>query len=177
MSDLVRNILRFILFVFVQVYVLNVMPHLHQLVTPYIYFLFILWLPFYMKRGWVLSLGFLLGLTVDYFVMTPGLHAAAATLVAYLRPLIINVFASKDTSEFNYREPSPKALGIRAYSLYALILSLAHNTYLLFLEWLSFGSFIQFILKVIITTAISMLMILIAELIFPRRLKYRTNTA
>lgn len=177
MSDLVRNIIRFILFIFVQVYVLDVMPHLHQLVTPYIYFLFILWLPFYIKRMGLLALGFILGITVDYFAMTPGLHAAACTLIAYLRPFIINMFASKDTSEFNYKEPSPKALGFRAYALYALILSLFHNGYLLFLEWLSFGSFINFLMKVIITTAISMLMILIAELIFPRQLKYRTNVA
>ena len=153
------------------------MPHLHQLVTPYIYFLYILWLPFYMKRIWVLLLGFLLGLTVDYFSMTPGLHAAACTLIAYLRPFIINMFASKDTSEFNYKEPSPKALGFRAYALYALILTLLHNGYLLFLEWLSFGSFIHFLMKLIITTAISMLMIFIAEFIFPRQQKYRTNVA
>lgn len=177
MSDLVKNILRFILFVFIQVYVLDVMPHLHQLVTPYIYFLFILWLPFYMNRMAILALGFLLGLSVDYFSMTPGLHAAACTLIAYLRPLIINMFASKDTTEFSYKEPSPKALGIRAYALYALILTLIHNSYLLFLEWLSFGSFIHFLMKLITTTAISMLMILIAELIFPRQLKYRTNVA
>lgn len=74
MSDLVRNIIRFILFVFLQVYVLNAMPHLHQLITPYIYFLFILWLPFYIKKGWVLVLGFLLGLSVDYYTVTPGLR-------------------------------------------------------------------------------------------------------
>lgn len=122
-------------------------------------------------------LGFFLGLTVDYFSMTPGLHAAACTLIAYLRPFIINMFASKDTSEFSYREPSPKALGVRAYFLYALILTLLHNGYILLLEWLSFGSFIVFLMKIITTTAISMLMIFISELIFPRQLKYRTNVA
>ena len=177
MSDLVRNTIRFILFVGLQVYVFNTMPHLHQLITPYIYFLYILWLPFYIKRGWLLLLGFLLGITVDYFTPSPGLHAAACVLIAYLRPFIINVFAAKDTSEFNYREPSPKALGVRAYFLYALILTLVHNGYVLFLEMLSFGSFIHFLMKLIITTAISMLMITIAELIFPRQLKYRTNVA
>ncbi|MFV0605812.1 MAG: rod shape-determining protein MreD [Niabella sp.] len=177
MSDLVRNIIRFILFVFVQVYVLDVMPHLHQLITPYIYFLFILWLPFYMSRMALLFVGFLLGLTVDYFSMTPGLHAAACTLIAYCRPFIINVFASKDTAEFNYKEPSPKALGFKAYALYVIILTLLHNGYLLFLEWLSFGSLIHFLMKLFTTTAISLLMIFIVELIFPRRLKYRTNVA
>lgn len=177
MSDLVRNIIRFFLFIFLQVYVLNVMPRLHQLITPYLYFLYILWLPFYIKRGWLLVLGFLLGISVDYFAITPGLHAAAAVLVAYLRPFIINIFAPKDATEFNYREPSPKAMGWNAYLLYALILTFFHNTYLLLLEWLSFGSFIQFLMKIIITTAISMLLIVIAEMIFPRKLKFRTNTA
>lgn len=175
MSDLVRNIIRFILFVFLQVYVLDKMPRLHQLITPYIYFLYILWLPFYIKRGWLLILGLMLGLAVDYYPITPGLHAAACVLVAYLRPFIINLFSPKD-SEFSYNEPSPKAMGWNAYLLYALILTFFHNAYLLFLEWLSFGSFINFIMKVIITTAISMLMIIIAELIFPRKLKFRSNT-
>ena len=177
MSDLVRNIIRFVLLVFIQVYILDVMPRLHELITPYLYFLFLLWLPFDIKRGWLLILGFVLGLAVDYFTMTPGLHAAASVLVAYIRPFIINLFAPKDAAEFNYREPSPKAMGWTAYSLYVLILSFLHNFYLLFLEWLSFGSFISFLMKVITTTAISMLLILIADLIFPRQLRFRTNTA
>lgn len=177
MSDLVKNILRFFIFVFIQVYILDVMPHLHELITPYLYFLFILWLPFYIKRGWLLVLGFVLGLTIDYFLMTPGLHAAACVLVAYLRPFVINLFAPKDASGFNYKEPSPKAMGWSAYSLYAIILSFLHNGYLLFLEWLSFGSFIGFLMKVISSTAISMFMIYIAELLFPRKLRYKTNVA
>ena len=176
MSDLVRNIIRYILFVFLQVYVLNAMPHLHQLFTPYIYFLFILWLPFYIKKGWVLIMGFLMGLTIDYYMMTPGLYASACGLVAFLRPTIINLFAPKDSTEFSFKEPSPKAMGWNAYLLYALILSFCHNFYLLLLEWLSFGSFINFLMKVIISTVISMVMIIIAELIFPRKLKFRSNT-
>jgi cell shape-determining protein MreD len=177
MSDLVKNILRFAFFVFVQVYILNAMPLLHDLVTPYLYFLFLLWLPFHIKRGWLLVLGFLLGLSVDYFAMTPGLHAAASVLVAYLRPFIIHLFAPKEATEFNYREPSPRAMGWSAYSLYALILTFIHNFYLLFLEWLSFGHFIDFLMKVFTTTAVSMLMIFLAELLVPRRQKFRTNVA
>ncbi|GAB3016834.1 rod shape-determining protein MreD [Niabella terrae] len=177
MSDLVRNSIRFMLFVFLQVYVLNKMPHLHHLIRPYIYFLFLLWMPFYIKRSWLLVLGFLLGITVDYFMMSPGLHAAACVLVAFLRPLVINLFAPKDATEYSYKEPSPKAMGWNAYLLYALILSFFHNGYLLFLEWLSFGSFIAFLMKVLIGTAISMAMIVVAELIFPRKLKFRSNTA
>ena len=38
---------------------------------------------------------------------------------------------------------------------------------MIFLEWLDFGSFLDFIIKVIATTGISMLLIFTVELLFP----------
>jgi len=175
LSDLVRNIVRFALFIFVQVYVLYRIEPLHQFITPYLYFLFILWLPFSVSRFWQLIIGFILGLTLDYFIQRPGLHAAACVLIAYVRPFIINILSPKDESEFNYREPSPRALGWTPYAVYVFILTLLHHGYLFFLEWLSFGSFLIFFVKVIASTAVSMLLIFTVELLFPRKLKYRTN--
>ena len=177
MSDLLRNIIRFILFISLQVYVLDNIPPLHQFIVPVIYFLFILWLPFSVSRFWLLIIGFITGLSLDYFSSTPGLHAAACVLIAYIRPFIVNLLAPKDSSEFNYREPSARAMGWAPYSVYVLVLTLLHHGYLVFLEWLQFGTFLDFIIKVISTTAISMLMILTAEVLFPRLLKYRTNAA
>jgi hypothetical protein len=120
--------------------------------------------------------GFLMGLSLDYFMMTPGLHAAACVLIAFLRPYIITILTPKEFSEFTYREPSARAMGWRPYVVYVLILTLFHHGYMVFLEWLSFGSFIDFVIKIIGTTGISMLMIITVELLFPRQLKYRTNT-
>lgn len=177
MSDLVRNIIRFFLFIGIQVFVLDNIPPLHRFIIPVIYFLFILWLPFSISRFWLLIVGFLTGLSLDYFTMTPGLHAAACVLIAYIRPFIINVLTPKDTSEFNFREPSARAMGWAPYTVYVVILTLLHHGYLVFLEWLQFGSFLDFIIKVVSTTAISVLMILTAEVLFPRKLKYRTNVA
>lgn len=177
MSDLVRNIIRFFVFILVQVYVLNKVPHLHRFITPYLYYLFILWVPFSIPRIGLLVIGFITGLTLDYFSMTMGLHTAACLLVAYLRPFIITVLMPKDSSEFNYREPSPRAMGWAPYSVYALVLTLFHHGYLLFLEWLQFGSFFEFLARVVANTGISLLLIFTVELLFPRRLKFRTNTA
>ncbi len=176
MNDFLRNILRFVVFISIQVYVLNRL-HLHQFIIPYIYYLFILWLPFSVSRIVLLLTGFLTGLTLDYFSMQIGVHAAACTLIAYIRPFIINVLAPKDSNEFNYREPSAKAMGWPPYLLYVLILTVLHHTYMTFLQWLQFGSFLEFFIKVIYTTGISMLLIITAELLFPRKLKFRTNTA
>jgi hypothetical protein len=177
LSDLVKNIFRFIIFILLQVYVLNKIPHLHRYIVPYLYFLFILWLPFSISRVGMLAIGFGTGLTLDYFTMTPGLHAAACVLIAYARPFVITILIPKDTAEFNYREPSPRAMGWAPYSVYALVLTLLHHTYLLLLEFLQFGSFLDFIIKIGSTTAISLLLIYTAELLFPRKVKFRTNTA
>jgi hypothetical protein len=121
--------------------------------------------------------GFAAGLLLDYFTNTPGLHAAACVLIAYARPFVINILLPKDTTEFNYPEPSPRALGWAPYAVYVFVLTLLHNTYLLLLEFLHFGTFLDFIIKILSTTAISLLLIFTTELLFPRKVKYRTNTA
>ena len=177
MSDLLKNIIRFTILILVQVYVLNKIPHLHRLISPYLYYLFILWLPFTISRFGLLVLGFFTGLVLDYFTMTPGLHAAACTLIAYVRPFLINILMPKDTSEFNYPEPSPRAMQWTPYAVYVFVLTLLHHGYMVFLEWLDIGNFLDFIIKVITTTGISLLLIFTVELLFPRKLKFRTNTA
>lgn len=91
MNELLRNIARFLVFVLLQVFILNKIPPLHQFVTPYLYFLFILWLPFRIPRLSLTLLGFVFGLCLDFFTKTPGLHAAACTLIAYMRPFMIDL--------------------------------------------------------------------------------------
>ncbi len=177
MSQLVKNILRFICFILLQVYVLNQVPPLHQFITPYLYFLFILWLPFSTPRLALLIIAFFLGLTLDYFMGTPGLHAAPCVLIAYLRPFLINLLISQEGAELNYAEPSIKSLGWAPYSLYVLIFTFLHHFYLVLLEWLHFGTFIYFLGKVAGTTGISLLLIFISEMLFFRKQKFRTNTA
>jgi rod shape-determining protein MreD len=101
MSDLLKNIIRFALFILVQVFILNQVPPLHRFIVPYLYYLYILWLPFTLPRVWLSFVSFLFGLTLDYFMNTPGLHAAACTLIAYIRPFIINLLISQEGSDKN----------------------------------------------------------------------------
>ena len=177
MSELVRNIFRFMLFILLQVFVLDNIPPLHRFIIPVMYFLFILWLPFSISRFWLLLVGFITGLSYDYFTVTPGLHAAGCVLIAYFRPFIVNILMPKDTSEFNYNEPSAKAMGWAPYAVYVFVLTLLHHGYILLLELLDAGNFLDFLIKIISTTGISLLLIFTAEILFPRKLKYRTNTA
>jgi rod shape-determining protein MreD len=177
MSSLVKNIVRFIFFILVQVFVLNQIPPLHHLVNPYIYFLFILWLPFKMGRRTVMILAFALGLCLDYFTKTPGLHAAPCVLIAYLRPFILNLLIPHEGADTNYEEPSFRSIGFAPYFTYAAVLTLLHHAFLFLLEALQFGGFLYFIGKTLLSVAISLLMLLIVEFLFERKQRFRTNTA
>src|ERR1700730_8400870 len=176
MSELLKNTIRFILFILVQVFILFKMPPLHRFITPYLYFLFILWLPFNLSRASLTLIGFISGLSLDYFLKTPGLHAAACTLIAYVRPFVIGMLISQEGADKNYIAPSIVSMGWAPYGTYVLVLTVLHHSYLVLLEWMTFGSFVYFVGKVFASTAISLLLALLTEVLFYRKQKFRTNT-
>ena len=176
MSELLKNIIRFILFILVQVFILFKMPPLHRFVVPYLYYLFILWLPFSLSRMSLTFIGFIFGLSLDYFVKTPGLHAAACTLIAYVRPFVIGMLISQEGADKNYIAPSIVSMGWAPYGTYVFILTVLHHSYLVLLEWMNFGSFVYFVGKVVASTAVSLLLVLLTEILFYRKQKFRTNT-
>ena len=176
MSNLVKNIIRFCIFILVQVFVLDQVPPLHQMVTPYVYYLFILWLPFKMGRRMQMLTAFALGFVLDSFNNTYGMHAASCVLIAYIRPFLINLLISQEGAESNYNEPSIQSMGFTPYLTYVTILTFIHHTALFFLQALQTGGYFYFLLKALISTAISLLLILLIELLFPRKQRFRTNT-
>jgi rod shape-determining protein MreD len=176
MSVLVKNILRAILFMLVQVFVLDKIV-LHQMVTPYLYFLFVLWLPFKMQRPWLMLIAFAYGFILDSFRHNPGFHAAACVLIAYIRPFLVNIFIPQEGADTNFEEPSIKSMGgILPYAIFMSVLCLLHNGWLFLLEAWQFGNFWYFLAKTILSTVISILLIIVTELIFVRKQKFRTNT-
>ena len=176
MGSLFKNIIRFAFFILVQVFVLDNI-HLHQMATPYIYFLFILWLPFRLGRTWQMILAFCLGFVLDSFRHHPGFHTSACVLIAYLRPFLINLLIPQEGADANYEEPAIKSMGgLLPYLVYSGILTLVHHGWLFFLEAWQFGNIWYFLIKTIFSTAISLILITITELLFVRQQKYRTNT-
>jgi rod shape-determining protein MreD len=177
MSSLVRNSIRFVLFILLQVFILNEMPPLHQFIVPYLYFLYILWLPFNINRLFLMVLAFVFGLTLDAFTGTPGLHAAPCVLIAFIRPFLLSLLIPQETTEQSYAEPGVKSMGLAPYGLYVVILTFVHHFYLVLIEWLQFGNFIYFLGKIAGTTAVSLLLIALTEMLFQRKRRYKTNAA
>jgi rod shape-determining protein MreD len=176
MSVLVKNIIRAILFMLVQVFVLDKIV-LHQMVTPYLYFLFVLWLPFKMQRPWLMLIAFVYGFILDSFQHNPGFHAAACVLIAYIRPFLVNIFIPQEGADTNFEEPSIKSMGgILPYAIFMSVLCLFHNAWLFLLEAWQFGNFWYFLVKTVLSTVLSIALIIVTELIFVRKQKFRTNT-
>jgi hypothetical protein len=176
MSTIVKNIVRFCVLILFQVYVLDKI-RLHQMVTPYIYFIFILWLPFKINRTLLMLLSFILGMTLDSFRHHPGFHAAACVLMAYVRPFIINLMIPQEGAETNYEEPSFRSMGgMLPYLIYSGLLIMLHNSWLFLLEAWQFADVWYFFLKTLLSTAIGLLLVLITELLFSRNQKFKTNT-
>ena len=176
MNTLLKNLFRFAILMAVQVFILDNI-HLHYMVTPYLYVLFILWMPFQLGRLWQMIAAFLLGFTLDSFNHNPGFHASACVLIAYLRPYLINLLIPQEGADSNYDEPSIKSMGgFIPYMVYAGLLTFIHHAWLFTLEAWQFGNFWYFISKTILSTLISLLLIIITELLFNRKQKFRTNT-
>src|SRR5690606_17264822 len=74
--------------------------HLFGFINPFIYILFLVLFPVRVNSLQFLFLGFLLGLTMDFFSDTGGIHAAACLVVAYLRPMFLR-FSFGVSIEYN----------------------------------------------------------------------------
>ena len=176
MNTLVKNIIRFSLFILVQVFVLDKI-HLHQMVTPYLYFLFIIWLPFRLGRTQQMLVAFVLGFVMDSFRHHPGFHTAACVLIAYIRPFLVNLLIPQEGADNNYEEPSFKSLGgTLPYMIFIGVLTFIHHAWLFLLEAWQFGNIWYFLVKTLLSTAVSLFLIIITEMLFSRQQKFKTNT-
>jgi len=161
------SLLRFIVLVFVQVFLLKNIT-LYNISTPYPYILFVLLLPFETPNLLLFPLAFALGLTIDAFYDTPGLHAAACVLLALVRVMFISITVQKEGFD-NEPEPTLSIMGFRWFFTYAVILTLIHHTFLFLLEAFSFSEFIFILQRVITSSIFTVFLMLITGLLFFRK--------
>jgi rod shape-determining protein MreD len=132
------------------------------MINPYIYVLFILLLPFE-TPGWLLLIaGFILGLTIDLFMNTPGMHAVSTVLMAFLRPSVLAAISPHD----GYNPGTKPGLfyyGFRWFLKYTVILVFIHHLMLFYLEVFRFSEFFSTFIKVIFSSLTSIILIIISQ--------------
>ena len=86
-SALLGNITRFILLLAAQILIFNRID-LFGFINPFPYILFIILYPVNGNKSGLLAASFLLGLLMDMFWNSGGVHAASCLVLAYYRPTI-----------------------------------------------------------------------------------------
>jgi rod shape-determining protein MreD len=156
-----RNTWRFIFLVLFQVLILDNIQ-ISGFINPYMYVLFILLMPF-QTPGWLLIVsGFALGMTMDLFHHTLGMHASATVFMAFLRPAVLRMFAPRDGYEPN-TFPRIFYYGLPWFTKYTLILVFAHHLLLFFLEAFSFSGFFLTMGRIIMSSVFSILLIILSQ--------------
>jgi rod shape-determining protein MreD len=166
-NDILKYGFMYIVLVLVQVLLINNVQ-LGGMYSPFIYILFILLLPFDTPRYLLLILGFLLGLTIDIFSNTPGIHASATVFVAFLRPGVLMLISSRDVYEPG-SAPRISTYGFEWFLKYAAILILAHNLFLFFAEAFTLHGFFHTLLKAIINAFLSIILIVLSQYLVFRK--------
>jgi len=164
MNKTALQIIRFVVLVLLQVLVVNHI-RLGGYVHPYIYILFVMLLPINIAGWQLLLLGFSLGLSVDLFTGTPGLHAGATTLMAFCRPQIIKLISGTLKFE-NIYEPNLNQLDGMWFFRYVFCMVFVHHFALFFMESFSFHLFGQVLLRVLLSVPVSVFLIMMILYIF-----------
>ena len=166
-NTIIRNIIRFFVLVLVQVLIIKNIE-LGRFINPFLYVLFIIILPFETPKWLLLIVSFVLGITIDMFYNTPGMHAAASVLIGYLRPSILKLFSPRDGYEFG-TQPTIQYLGIPWFLSYAGILVVIHHFILFYIEIFRLNEFFSTFFRVIISSIFTILLVVITQYLFHRK--------
>ncbi|NJK96826.1 MAG: rod shape-determining protein MreD [Bacteroidales bacterium] len=162
-----KIVLRFFFLVTLQLLVLNHIQWSGYL-NPYLYVLFILLMPFETPNWLLILFSFLLGLTIDSFSNTWGMHSAASVLMAYVRPSLLKIISPREGYEKG-SQPIFRDFGFEWIIKYSLILIFIHHFALFYIEVFKFSLFFHTLLRVILSTLFTFSLVLISHFIIYKR--------
>lgn len=166
-SVISRNSFRFFILVFIQVLICSHVNFLGYL-NPYIYILFIALFPTKGNRLLFIFLSFLIGLTVDLFSDTGGIHAAASVLIAYARPVFLRFSFGVQYENYAIKFDN---IEFGSKLTYITLLTLFHHIILFSLEIFSVSKIILILQKTLLSSIFTILLCMLITIIFSRKTK------
>ena len=132
MSKEIKYIILLPLFLFVQIYILNEVMFASY-INPYLYLIILLVMPFKTQKWFLLIYAFILGLSVDIFSDTLGMHSSACLIIALLKPSITKITIPHNIIEEN-DELIAQKIGVKSFILFTSILIFIHHSILFILR-------------------------------------------
>lgn len=157
-KDVISYICLFVILVLVQVLLMNHIVLFNSAVC-FIFIYFLIKLPINISVNWVLTLGFILGLSVDILSDTPGLNALSCTILAVLKRPAFFAYVQHDDQMRNI-SPTLGTMGFFSYCKYIFTMSAIYCMILYFVEFISYIDIADIFIKAGASTLFTFLVIL-----------------
>ncbi len=161
-SALLSNIARFILLLFAQVVIFSNI-NFFGYINPFPYVLFILLYPVNGNKSGLLLASFLIGIFMDMFYNSGGIHAAASVALAYFRPAFFK-FSFGVSYEYQTVRINDKLTPER-FS-FILVSVITHHTILFLLETFRFDFFFYILSQILFSATFTIIVSIIIIYIF-----------
>jgi hypothetical protein len=145
-----------------QLFVNQAIVSLYQ--ACFIYIGFFLFLPWTKNMTWQLLLGFGVGLLVDAFYDSLGIHTFAAVLILYLRYFLLYLFLPLGGNHFVAIKPTLRIMGIHKFALYVLFLTMLYHGVVFALDTYSLHSFFTSLPQLLWSMCLSYLFIFLSQI-------------
>ncbi|MFP2997413.1 rod shape-determining protein MreD [Spongiivirga sp. MCCC 1A20706] len=155
----------FILLALAQVLVFNNIDFAGY-IDPYIYVIFILLYPINSNQTLFIFVSFLLGLTVDMFLNSGGINAAACLFIAYIRPIVLKL--SFGTS-YEYHAIKIESTFFSERFKYFLIMIGIHHFTLFAFEIFNIAQILSILKKTLFSGIFTLLLSLLLVSLFSRK--------
>lgn len=165
-STLFMNIFRFLMLLTVQIVIFNNMNFMGY-ISPFPYILFIILYPVNGNKYGLLMASFFLGLFLDIFSNSGGIHTTASIVLAYYRPYIF-----KFSFGISYEYQTVKLNDVLTPERFSFLLLavLIHHITLFVLETFQMSFFFDTLLRIILSSIFTILIcIIIIYLTKPNR--------
>jgi len=151
----------FVILIVTQLLVFNNIE-LSGYINPYVYVLFILLLPFDVPNVVLLLSAFALGLCIDLFMGTPGVHSSATVLMAFARPAVLTIFSPREGYQAG-TQPRMIQFGLEWFIKYTVLLVLIHHFTLFYLEVFTLHHFFSTFLRAILSSLLTSVILIFSQ--------------
>lgn len=159
-----------LLMVLLQVWVFNY-TYLFRVATPFVYLFDLMLLPIGFSKVGSTLLGAVLGMIIDVFSGTPGLHMASTALTGFLRPYFLRFLMKPDID--TTLPPASKVMG-KGVFLILFIWVFIHHSLLFFLDAFSGFNWWVLIVRLGASSIFTYVCLVILQLLFFERNSQRT---
>jgi len=134
----------------------------------FIYLLAILSFPLNIRHFSLILIGFVVGLTIDVFYDTLGLHASAATFLAFIRPYWIKAIGPNGGYDDSAKPTLPE-MGLGWYITYSLPLVFIFSIAFFIADQWGTGGLIGILNKSLFSSIFTVILAIIVQLLFFKR--------